>query len=317
MRNTLRYEAGITKQVPEKLNDMIKDYMRSVKIKFFVPYPLYKVVGEWNFYKNKKDPSFIFGENFYYSDEYMDRSMYHYIPWNNLKGVNVSEKSYKTGILENWVEGALEFDGEKVYCILPDDEIKKDYSFVYIGGFKYGEVERGKKVVYPGNKRQTVDMDKNSFLVEVVLKVERGEGGIVEKMGNGSGYSVYLKGGRVNLKIGYGKDYYLVYTKKRIDDNKWHHLIVEVDMLDKVGRIYVDGRKEEVIKEGEMKDKSISNTGDFIVGKSREVGYFKGLIDFLRISRGSLKDAETTIEEVYKWEFDGPFLRDFLERRVF
>ena len=32
------------------------------------------------------------------------------------------------------------------------------------------------------------------------------------------------------------------------------------------------------------------------------------------ISRGTLEDAETTIEELHKWEFDGPFLRDFYGR---
>lgn len=317
VRNALRYEGGVIRQAPEKLENMIRDYINSIKIKFFVPYPLYRVVGEWNFYKNRNDPSFIFGENFHFNDEYMDRVMYHFVPWNNLKGMNVTENNYKTGMLENWIEGALEFDGEKVYCVLPDSEIKRDYSFVYTGSFTYGGIKRNMKVTYPGDKRQTVDMHKNSFLIEVVLKAERGSGGIVEKMEGGKGYSLYLKDGRVNLKVGYGKDYYLVYTKRRMDDNKWHHLIAEVDIADKVGRIYIDGREDKVIRDGVIKEESISNTGDFVVGRSQETGYFKGLIDFLRVSRGSLKDAETTIEEVYKWEFNGPFLKDFLGNRRF
>ncbi len=29
------------------------------------------------------------------------------------------------------------------------------------------------------------------------------------------------------------------------------------------------------------------------------------------LSKGTLEDAETTIEELYEWQFDGPFLRDF------
>ncbi|MCM8803158.1 MAG: hypothetical protein NC827_07620 [Candidatus Omnitrophica bacterium] len=315
-KNPLRYEAVKLKEVQLTFEDMIKDYINNIKIKFFVPYPLFKIVGEWNFYRNKYDPSFIFGENFYYSDEYIDRVMYHYVPWNNLKGINVNENNYKNGILENWIEGALEFDGEKIYCVLPDSEIKKDYSFVYTGIFKYGEIEKGKEVIYPGSKRQTVDMDRNSFLIELVLKAEKENGGIVEKMKDGKGYSVYLKDGKVNFKIGYGNDYYLVCTEKKIDNN-WHHIIVELDMDDRAGRIYIDGKEEEVIKEGKIKENSISNSGDFIVGKSIEVGFFKGLIDFLRVSRGSLKDAQTTIEEVHKWEFDGPFLKDFFGNKIF
>ncbi|MBT7165538.1 MAG: hypothetical protein HN904_22365, partial [Victivallales bacterium] len=39
-----------------------------------------------------------------------------------------------------------------------------------------------------------------------------------------------------------------------------------------------------------------------------------GQLDFLRVSRGTLADAETTIEELYEWEFNGPFLRDFSGR---
>jgi len=41
---------------------------------------------------------------------------------------------------------------------------------------------------------------------------------------------------------------------------------------------------------------------------------FRGAIDFLRIARGTLADAKTTIEELYAWEFDGPQFRDFTGR---
>ena len=35
----------------------------------------------------------------------------------------------------------------------------------------------------------------------------------------------------------------------------------------------------------------------------------------MRISLGTLADAKTTIEELHAWQFDGPFLRDFLGRK--
>jgi hypothetical protein len=34
-------------------------------------------------------------------------------------------------------------------------------------------------------------------------------------------------------------------------------------------------------------------------------------VDFLRIARGTLADAQTSIEELYEWELNGPFLKDF------
>ena len=34
-------------------------------------------------------------------------------------------------------------------------------------------------------------------------------------------------------------------------------------------------------------------------------------MEFLRISHGTLSDAQTSIEELYAWQFNGPFLRDF------
>ena len=36
-----------------------------------------------------------------------------------------------------------------------------------------------------------------------------------------------------------------------------------------------------------------------------------GAIDFLRLARGTLADSKTTIDELYAWEFRGPFLRGF------
>tara|TARA_B100001123_G_scaffold440182_1_gene578611 strand:+ start:2899 stop:3345 length:447 start_codon:yes stop_codon:yes gene_type:complete len=40
-------------------------------------------------------------------------------------------------------------------------------------------------------------------------------------------------------------------------------------------------------------------------------GYFAGSIDYLRLAKGTLEDAETTIDELYEWQFNGPFLKDF------
>ncbi len=36
-----------------------------------------------------------------------------------------------------------------------------------------------------------------------------------------------------------------------------------------------------------------------------------GAVDFLRVCRSTLAESKTSIGELYAWEFDGPFLRDF------
>jgi hypothetical protein len=43
--------------------------------------------------------------------------------------------------------------------------------------------------------------------------------------------------------------------------------------------------------------------------------YFDGALDFLRIAQGTLSDADTAIEELYTWEFDGPQIRGFTGRK--
>jgi hypothetical protein len=35
----------------------------------------------------------------------------------------------------------------------------------------------------------------------------------------------------------------------------------------------------------------------------------------MRIARGTLAGSKTTIEELYAWEFNGPFLQDFTGRK--
>jgi hypothetical protein len=51
-----------------------------------------------------------------------------------------------------------------------------------------------------------------------------------------------------------------------------------------------------------MKDADASTSADLSVGKN-----FTGEIDFLRIAHSSLAESHTTIDELYAWEFSGPF----------
>ena len=51
------------------------------------------------------------------------------------------------------------------------------------------------------------------------------------------------------------------------------------------------------------------------MGGSPAGEFFEGSIDFMRIARCSLAEAKTTIDELYSWEFNGPFLDDFTGKR--
>ena len=76
--------------------------------------------------------------------------------------------------------------------------------------------------------------------------------------------------------------------------------------------MYVDGKPSNGIATGTVPgtNESLTNTADLLVGKNTDGNYFRGTIDFLRISKGLLSDAKTTIGELYTWETDGPFLYD-------
>jgi hypothetical protein len=83
-------------------------------------------------------------------------------------------------------------------------------------------------------------------------------------------------------------------------------VIAEIDRAANEINIYIDGKLQNGIKFGKISVKDdISNMQDFTIGRSSVIkdNYFKGAIDYLRISKGTLCDAETKIDELYAWEF--------------
>ncbi len=278
-------------------------------VKFFVPWALYAVVGEWNFYKNNADATKILGENWFMTDEYVSRGMYRFIPRNDLTAQNVSAGDYVKGRLENWTEGALTFNGKDQFCILKDADVKSSYSYK----------QRNTEHTYPGSKRQTVDMDSNNFLIEIYFSGAPGRtaGTLVLKMAE-AGYSLAIEDtGRAKMTVradGQNKNQCSRTSSAVVSDGKWHHLIAEIDRTGPQPiNVYIDGKLSNGPLTGTMPagGVSIANNADLLVGKAPAGDYFAGAIDFLRISRGSLADAKTTIEELYEWQFNGPFLKDF------
>ncbi len=262
-------------------------------VKVFVPFALKAVVGEWHFYKHNNDSSLVSGENFYMTDEYEHRGMYYSIPKNNLKVHNVKWESYTMGELEDWTEGALQFDGEATYAVveseLPQQQLVSN----------------------------DLDMTTEDFIIEAYFKTEENHAGsvVVSKSGNGtSGYSIGIDASghaKVSLMVS-GSEAISLSSVAAVNDGNWHHILAEVSRNSGLN-IYIDGELNNGSTAGSMPDPSLSlqNDADFLIGKDYNDNYFAGTIDFVRVSKGNLIDARTTIDELYQWQFDGPFLYDF------
>ena len=263
---------------------------------------------------NNIQPDVILGENLFLTDEYVAREYYTEVPANDLKVPGAQTADYVKSVLESWSNGALVFDGKTRYAVLANADMKSDYKRSVVVHPKYSWKTNKAKTPYPGDQRKTVDMDINNFLIECYLKTtpDHTGGALVNKTGADAGYRVgiHADGGVVLTVLADGKTIEVKDIVK-VNDGKWHHVVVEMDRKTQTVGIYVNGKQVTTKKVPLDPTVSLANTGDFLVGNDTKDAYFSGALDFLRVCRGTLKDAETTIEELYAWEFDGPFLKDF------
>jgi hypothetical protein len=262
-------------------------------VKFFIPFPLSHVVGEWNFCKHRSDSSLVKGENFYYTSEFVYREMYKTIPKNHLKAYGLAADSYVKGELEDFTEGALEFDGTSTYCTALNSATSR-------------------------NASNNLNMTTNDFIIETYFKTEVDHtlGALAAKyLASGYGYQLDIDGsGFPRLSImNNGSSVFSQSGATAVNDGNWHHVLVEVLRESSQVIVYVDGVASIGSSTGSMPASGVSltNTADFFAGKNLSGHYLAGTMDLLRISKGSLEDAKTTIEELYKWQFNGPFLYDF------
>jgi hypothetical protein len=277
-------------------------------VKFFVPWSLYAMVGEWNFTRNQKDATNIIDEHWYMTPQYGERWSYFKMPRYPLTGQNISADDYVLGDLEDWTSGALTLNGKDQFCKLANAEMTGNYS---------AEVKMKKNVTtvsVPAAERKSPDIRERNVLVEVYCKTADGhtDGGLVSHL-DGAGYELAVgsDGGlvwTVNQSASKGG---VLRAGAKINDGKWHHIIAEADRKSGRMTIYVDGKTVAESTEGGIVGGSLSNPSDLLVGKSAAGGMFAGAIDFVRIAQGTLEDAETDIEELYAWQFDGPQFRDF------
>ncbi len=178
---------------------------------------------------------------------------------------------------------------------------------VSIGAGKAAEREVGVR----GEALRNPQVHSSNFLIEAYVKPEAGASGtIAAKMGE-AGYALTINAdGVAELAVkAPGREAKLA-GKAKLADGKWHHVIAEADRKAGTVAIYVDGKRDATDKGLASEAGSLANEADLVVGKGLAC-----TLDFLRIALGTIADAETTIEELHTWQFDGPFLRDFTGKK--
>jgi hypothetical protein len=278
--------------------------------KVFVPWSLFETVAEWNFYPVPGDPARILDEHWCMSPYYTLRDDYYKFPTYPLKGINITRNDYQDGPLENWTTGALHFNGVNQFAVLTNEDICRSVTLD-----AKGRNETVKRIVR-GSEISSPQIYNSSLIIEAFFKTAAGskDAVLIQKMSEvGWALNVNQAGG-VSLITKAAAAPIELASHVGINDGQWHHVLAEVDRKARTFCIYVDG-KPDVTCAGPGPDVFFDNDADLYVGGTPTGHFLNGVIDFIRIARGSLADSKTTIEELYAWEFNGPFLDDFLGHR--
>lgn len=177
---------------------------------------------------------------------------------------------------------------------------------VPLGGTENDVSER---MVVQGEALKNPHIRTSSFLVETYLKIEPGQrnGTIIAKTDGSNGWAVTVNDqGMLAFEIHANGTTQALAGTQAITDGAWHHCLAEADRANGRMTLYLDGCAH---AQGELHlaaTASLANTADMLAGKDLAC-----TLEFMRIARGTLADAQTTIEELYAWQFDGPQYRDF------
>jgi hypothetical protein len=276
-------------------------------VKCFVPWSLYAVVGEWNFYPAGDDPTRILDEHWYMTPYYYVRDNYYKQPMFPLTGVNITKDNYVEGPLEDWTKGACTFNGENQYAVCPNSKLNQTLTIPI--KFRWDKAGQKEDRKVAGKDFKSPQVWDSNFCIEVYFKTESKDCVLMQKMAE-SGYGLTIdESGELLFTVKAPSASSKLKSRKKINDGMWHNVIAEADRSAKALTIYIDGGKDST-GPGIGSD-SIDNDGDLFVCGTPNGRCLKGTVEFMRISLGTLKDAKTSIEELYAWEFDGPFLRDF------
>ncbi len=274
----------------------------------FVPWSLYGVAAEWNFYHAGDEVTRILDEHWYAKDYLTGRDDYYLQPMYPLTGVNIGSEDYVDGPLENFVAGALQLTpAKKSYAVLTHADLTRPYTVKLATRANHGQDPLVKEVTYVGDDLKTAAIENGNFLIEVYFKA--GADGLIVGKKQGAGYRLSLREGRARFEVaGDGGLRAELISQQQLADGQWHHLVAEADRQAKTLALYVDGK---LVQRGAgLGPVSLANESDLFVGGSPDGDYLDGTLEFMRIARGTLADAFTTIEELYAWEFDGPARRD-------
>jgi hypothetical protein len=244
------------------------------------------------------------------SPYYTGRDDYYKLPTYPLKGVNITLKDYQKGPLENWTTGALHFNGDNQYAVLKNEDICLSVTLD-----ARGRNETLKRTI-SGADLSNPQIHTSNFLIEACFKTAAGQTDavLIQKIED-AGYVLGInKEGGVTLATTSGGATSWLGSRSAVNDGQWHHVIAEADRKAATFTIYLDGKRD-AVGPGLGANASLANDADLYVGGAPNGHYLNGAIDFMRIARGTLADSKTTIEELYAWEFNGPFLYDFTGRK--
>jgi len=313
---------------------------------YFYPWSLAGNVGEWHFTENHADPEKVVDYSYYMSEAHINRFMYSWIPIYSLQLNSTTLEDYVEAPSEDWVKGALSFDGSR-FGTVKDKPMREDIEMP-ITEFIRGRGQRtwrlwnrldkelwsipepeggydsegnplfGKDQImsYPAERRNTLISKDGNLLVEVKFRTDPGHTGgyLLSKHDGKSGYALYIDdAGRVQFEISASGSHHSVMTQAVVNDGDWHHVLAEIDRETGRMTIYHNGKAAGEIMSGLSPGSSIDNNADFFVGKSGagDEGFLVGAVDFMRVCHGTLEDARTSIGELYAWQYtDGPHLFD-------
>lgn len=274
--------------------------------KVFVPWSLFETVAEWNFCPLQADPSRILDEHWSMPPYFTSRDDYYKFPTYPLTAIHIAAADYQHGPLENWTQGALAFNGRDQYAILKQQDIDHPVTMtVGRGNARQTRTITGEELFNP-------QIYHSSFLIEAYFKTAPANAGsiIIQKM-DATGWALQInKNGGITLTLRSKSGDATLSSRKPINDGQWHHVIAQADRNARTLSIFIDGAPDSSAP-GLGPEISLANPADLYVAGAPTGQNFSGAIDFLRIARGTLADSKTTIEELYAWEFSGPFLDDF------
>ncbi len=252
--------------------------------KVFVPWARYDTVAEWNFFPDPSNPCLINDEHWNMKPQMNDRETYYKSPFYPLVANKASSTDYISGILEDWICGALKLDGKEQYLKMELPKNPQDFD---------------------------PQISKSSFTIECVVKIESASNGILAEKMDENGWRLSIaKNGRLSFTVKSGELSKVLLSQKELNNSTWCHIVAECDRKEKQLRLFIDG-KFDSSSDGIGEDASLAGNSALYVGGTPAGGNLSASLDFLRISRGSLSDAKTTVEELYAWEFDGPSNCDF------